>query len=76
MKERLQAHFYNIILKLIFKWVPNSNKIIEKISGRKKTISFDILDAIKSIQIYLDENYLKIKYNNLKSYPTKKEIWD
>ncbi len=74
--ERVKAPVYNIILKIIFKLMPNPDKLIGKLTSRVKVVMPDILYAIDSLKEHLKGNNMHIKYEDLKTYDTKKELWD
>lgn len=74
--ERIKAPIYNIILKLLFKMAPNPDKLIGKLTSRVKVVMPDILSAIESLDSHLKHGEMYIKYEKLKVYNTKKELWD
>ncbi len=74
--ERMKAPVYNIILKILFKLVPNPDKLIGKLTSRVKVVEPDILSAINSLDNHLKQHGMHINYHDLKNYNTKKELWD
>jgi glycosyltransferase involved in cell wall biosynthesis len=76
-KDRLITSTKNLILKTIFYFAPNSEKLIEKYANKRKTKASDISAAIELVQNHLLKNDLFIKFNHkIKKLITQKTPWD
>ena len=67
----------NSIIKILFPVIPNSQKLIEKITANKKPLCKDISECLEYIKAYQDKYGLKIQFEaEINQLKTNKEMWE
>jgi hypothetical protein len=77
MKGKIKQNMLNIISKLLFPILPNSQYHIERITGSKKPLCNNISECLDYIIAYQRKNNLKIQFDSeIAVLQTPKEIWE